>query len=66
MPNEFVIKNGTNLKVNYNLNFQEKNDYQLNMKYRLKKNGHILWEVIYQKKNLIGLPTETKSTKYFG
>ena len=39
---EFVIKNGTNLKVNYNLNFQENNDYQLNMKYRLKKNGTYL------------------------
>ena len=36
---QFVIKNSTIYNVKYNLNFDERNNYNINMKYRLKKNN---------------------------
>lgn len=36
---QFVVKNGTNYNVNYSINFDEENDYRINMKYRLLKNN---------------------------
>ena len=36
---QFVIKNSTIYNVKYDLNFDEKNNYNINMKYRLKKNN---------------------------
>lgn len=35
----FVVKNNSGCKMTYRLEFQEKNDYNINMKYKLKKNG---------------------------
>lgn len=39
---QFVIKNGTSIKVDYTLEFLEENIYRINMKYRLKKNGNYI------------------------
>lgn len=36
---QFVIKNNSECKMTYHLEFQEENDYNINMKYKLKKNG---------------------------
>ena len=36
---QFVIKNNSKCKMTYHLEFQEENDYNINMKYKLKKNG---------------------------
>lgn len=36
---QFVIKNSINGNVTYSLKFKETNQYNINMKYRLKKNG---------------------------
>ena len=35
---QFVVKNGTIYNIKYNINFIENNPYEINMKYRLKKN----------------------------
>ena len=35
---QFVVKNGTNYKIKYNISFIEDNPYNINMKYKLKKN----------------------------
>lgn len=35
---QFVVKNGTNINLKYNINFIENNPYNINMKYKLKKN----------------------------
>lgn len=54
---QFIIKNSTIYNVKYNLKFQETNNYDINMKYRLKKNGSYIagnqneW-VSYEKLNL--------------
>jgi len=39
---KFVVKNGTSTGVKYNLNFSETNSSNINMKYKLKKNGEYL------------------------
>ena len=39
---QFVVKNGTNYPINYNINFIETNVYNINMKYKLKKNDTYL------------------------
>lgn len=36
---QFVIKNNSECKMTYHLEFVEENDYNINMKYKLKKNG---------------------------
>lgn len=54
---QFVIRNNTTYNVDYSLKFTETNDYKINMKYRLKKNGQYIvgtddeW-VTYEKLNL--------------
>lgn len=35
---QFVVKNGTEYKLKYNIDFIENNPYNINMKYKLKKN----------------------------
>ena len=35
---QFIVKNGTNYTINYIINFIETNPYNINMKYKLKKN----------------------------
>ena len=35
---QFVVRNGTNYKLKYNIHFIESNPYGINMKYKLKKN----------------------------
>ncbi len=35
---QFIIKNGTEYKLKYNMSFIEDNPYNINMKYKLKKN----------------------------
>ena len=39
---QFIVKNGTNYAVNYNINFIETNPHKINMKYKLKKNDTYL------------------------
>ena len=39
---QFVVKNGTEYNLKYNLNFIEDNPYMINMKYKLKKNDTYL------------------------
>lgn len=39
---QFIVKNGTNYPINYNINFIETNVYNINMKYKLKKNDTYL------------------------
>ncbi len=39
---EFIIKNSTNFNVSYNLKFVEDNEYNINMKYRLKRNNEYI------------------------
>lgn len=39
---EFVVSNKVNNKVKYQFEFNEKSDYEINMKYRLKRNGEYL------------------------
>ena len=39
---QFVVKNGTNYNINYTINFIENNPYNINMKYKLKKNDTYL------------------------
>ena len=39
---QFVIRNSTNYQVKYNINFVENNKDNINMKYRLKKNGEYI------------------------
>ena len=36
---QFVVKNGTEYKLKYNIEFTENNPYFINMKYKLKKNN---------------------------
>lgn len=36
---EFIVKNSTDYNIKYNVEFNETNDYNINMKYKLKKNG---------------------------
>lgn len=36
---QFIIKNSTSFNVKYNIEFNEINDYNINMKYKLKKNN---------------------------
>ena len=35
---QFVVKNGTEYNLKYKIDFIENNPYQINMKYKLKKN----------------------------
>ena len=35
---QFVVKNGTEYNLKYNISFNESNQYNINMKYKLKKN----------------------------
>ena len=35
---KFVVRNSTNMKIKYNVYFHETNNYEINMKYMLKKN----------------------------
>ena len=39
---QFVVKNGTDYTLKYNINFVEDNQYHINMKYKLKKNDTYL------------------------
>ncbi len=39
---QFVVKNSTNYKLNYSLNFIEDNPYNANIKYKLKKNKNYI------------------------
>ena len=39
---QFVVKNSADFKLKYNINFIEKNPYNINMKYKLKKNDTYL------------------------
>ena len=50
----FVVKNNSSCSLSYELNFIEENPYQINMKYRIKKNGEYLNEnyVSYEKLNI--------------
>ena len=36
---QFIIKNSTSYKIKYSIEFNETNNYKINMKYRLKKNN---------------------------
>ncbi len=36
---EFIVKNGTDYTLKYNITFNENNPYNIDMRYRLKKNG---------------------------
>ena len=39
---QFVVRNNTEYKIKYNVKFVETNDYNINMKYKLKKNDNYL------------------------
>lgn len=61
----FIISNNTIYNMEYSLTYIEKNDYRINMKYKLKKNGEYVvgdadtWES-YAKLNSIGNYINTK------
>lgn len=39
---QFVVRNNTAYTIKYNINFIENNDYNINMKYKLKKNDNYI------------------------
>ena len=68
---KFVVKNNTIYNVKYAINFIEENDYNINMKYRLRKGNEYVvgsddeW-VSYNELNLkdINLATSKSETYY--
>lgn len=51
---QFVINNSQEFNIKYNINFIEENKYQINMLYRLKRNGKYL---LGSEKEWIKIPT---------
>ena len=51
---QFVVKNSTSYKIKYSMSFIETNPYNINMKYRLKKNNNYIVDryVSYNELNL--------------
>lgn len=65
---QFVIKNSTSFNVKYNIEFDETNSYNINMKYKLKKNNEYVvsdW-VTYSalKQEAIRLNSKSSDTYY--
>jgi len=65
---QFVIKNSTSFNVKYNIEFDETNSYNINMKYKLKKNNDYVvsdW-VTYStlKQEAIRLNSKSSDTYY--
>lgn len=65
---EFIIKNSTTLNVAYDIEFDETNNYDINMKYKLKKNNeYVIGEWVYYsqlKQANIRLNSKSKDTYY--
>ena len=65
---QFAIKNSTSFNVKYNIDFNETNDYNINIKYKLKKNNDYVisdW-VTYSslKQKAIRLNSKSSDTYY--
>lgn len=50
---KFVVKNSTNYKLKYKINFIENNDYNINMQYKLKKNDTYIFSNYVKPSELI-------------
>ena len=64
---QFVVKNSTKYKLNYNISFIETNPYHINMKYKLKKNDIYLVDhyVSYDELNINDQILNSKSNDTF-
>ena len=64
---QFVVKNSTMFKLNYNISFIETNPYHINMKYKLKKNNTYLVDhyVSYDELNINDQILNSKSNDTF-
>ena len=64
---QFVVKNSTKYKLNYNISFIETNTYHINMKYKLKKNDTYLVDhyVSYDELNINDQILNSKSNDTF-
>ena len=51
---KFVVRNSTDYKIRYNIKFIESNDYDINMKYKLKKNDTYIIDT-YSKANTLDI-----------
>ena len=64
----FVVKNETDCRMEYSLDFIEENDFQINMKYRLKKGEDYLqksWVSIDELEDVVGQFDESEEDEYF-
>lgn len=68
---QFVIRNNTNYEVKYNIDFNEVNEFKINMKYRLIKNDEYIvgdeknWVTFEELKlNDVNLTTKDSDTYY--
>lgn len=64
---QFIVKNGTDYTVNYIVDFIENNPYNINMKYKLKRNDTYLIDhyVSASELNQIGLTLNSKKNDTF-
>jgi uncharacterized protein YjdB len=65
---EFIVKNSTQYTIKYDIEFNETNNYNINMKYKLKKNGTYIIDHYVSASELIvtdqELSTDGKDTYY--